>query len=70
MRPDEDFGSTADEDSGPEEHDLEAPDGDAAEQDTPSNPAEGPERVHRGDEVDEYDAVEQSRVVDLDDDYR
>jgi hypothetical protein len=54
----------------PEERDLEAPAADAVEQATPANPAEEPVPVHRGFEVNEYDAVEQARVVDLDDDYR
>jgi hypothetical protein len=54
----------------PEERDLEAPDADAVEQATPANPADAPTEVHRGLEVDEYDALEQARVVDLDDDYR
>ena len=54
----------------PEERDLEAPDADAVEQATPANPADDPAEVHRGLEVNEYDAVEQARVVELDDDYR
>jgi hypothetical protein len=54
----------------PEERDLEAPPEDAAEQATPANPAEEPVPVHRGLEVNEYDAVEQARVVELDEDYR
>jgi hypothetical protein len=61
----------------PDERDLEAPDADAVEQAMPTDPAEGAERptqVHRGldveREVNEYDAVEQARVVPLDDDDR
>jgi len=54
----------------PEERNPEAPETDAVEQATPANPADEPSEVHRGLEVDEYDAVEQSRVVDFDDDYR
>lgn len=55
---------------GPEERDPEAPEVDAFEQATPANPTDEPVEVHRGLEVDEYDAVEQARIVDLDDDYR
>jgi hypothetical protein len=54
----------------PEERDIEAPAADAAEQATPANPADAPVEVHRGLEVGEWDAVEQARVVELDDDYR
>jgi hypothetical protein len=54
----------------PEERDLEAPPADLVEQATPANPTEEPEEVHRGLEVAEWDAVEQSRVVELDDEYR
>ena len=61
----------------PDERDLEAPDADAAEQATPAQPAEeaaAPPQVHRGldfeREVNEYDAVEQARIVPLDDDDR
>ena len=50
--------------------DLEAPPEDALEQAIPQNPADQPDEVHTGDEVNEYDALEQSRTVDLDDDYR
>lgn len=50
--------------------DIEAPAEDAAEQAVPANPAEAPEEVHPGNEVNEYDALEQSLVVDLDDEYR
>jgi hypothetical protein len=54
----------------PEERDLEAPDVDAVEQAIPADPARRRVEVHRGLEVDEWDAVEQSRVVELDDEYR
>jgi hypothetical protein len=47
-----------------------APDADAVEQATPANPADQPDEVRRGLEVDDWDALEQARVVDLDDDYR
>ena len=49
---------------------VETPDADAAEQATAAYPDDDQEEVHRGLEVDEFDAVEQSRVVDLDEDYR
>ena len=61
----------------PDERDLEAPDADAAEQAIPADPLDHREdaaRVHRGldveREVNEWDAVEQARVVPLDDDDR
>ncbi|GEM_PF-924691 len=54
----------------PEERDIEAPPEDAVEQATPVDPTLEPVEVHRGLEVNEYDAVEQARVVELDDDYR
>lgn len=50
--------------------DPEAPADDAVDQATPANPADAPEEVHRGLEVGEWDALEQARIVDLDDDYR
>jgi hypothetical protein len=49
--------------------DLEAPTEDAAEQAVPAKPAEEPAEVSRGLEVGEWDAVEQSIVIDMDDDY-
>jgi hypothetical protein len=49
--------------------DLEAPTEDAAEQATPANPVEEPAEVSRALEVGEWDAVEQSIVIDMDDDY-
>ncbi|MEN3306651.1 MAG: hypothetical protein V7603_2853 [Micromonosporaceae bacterium] len=54
----------------PDERDPEAPDADMVDQVTPVNPAERPAETYRGLEVDEWDALEQSRVVELDDDYR
>ncbi|HZN71921.1 MAG TPA: hypothetical protein VFC00_09615 [Micromonosporaceae bacterium] len=66
--PDEEF--TSEDPLDPDERDIEAPDEDAVEQATPANPADAPVEIHRGLEVDEWDALEQSRVVDLDDDYR
>lgn len=56
----------------PAERDPEAAPEDVAEQARPADPAEnGDVEVHPGDDVNEWDAVEQSRVVDLEDeDYR
>jgi len=55
----------------PDELDVEAPEADAVEQATPVNPAERAAELRVGLEVDEADALEQSRVVSLDeDDYR
>jgi hypothetical protein len=57
----------------PDERDPEAPAADAVEQALPANPADEPDETphpHRGLEVNDYDAVEQNRSVDLDDDYR
>lgn len=53
----------------PDERDIEAPTADAVEQAIPADPVEAPTEVHRGLEVGEWDAVEQARVVDLEDDY-
>lgn len=53
----------------PVERDLEAPPADAVEQATPVRPADEPQEVRRGWEVGEWDAFEQSIVVDLDDEY-
>jgi hypothetical protein len=54
-----------------DERDIEAPEADAVEQATPADPAAVTRvDVPRGLEVNEYDAWEQSRVVELDDDYR
>jgi len=54
----------------PDDRDPEASDGDLVEQATVANPADEPDEVHRGLEVNEWDAVEQAHVVNLDDDYR
>jgi hypothetical protein len=55
----------------PNTRDIEAPAADAAEQAMPANPADEPVNT-RGPafEVNEYDALEQERIVELDDDYR
>ncbi|HEX6871655.1 MAG TPA: hypothetical protein VF163_11210 [Micromonosporaceae bacterium] len=59
------------EDLVPAERDIEAPDADAVEQATPADPRLARAELRRGLEVSEYDALEQSVVVDLeDDDYR
>jgi hypothetical protein len=64
------------EDRTPEDHldaderDIEAPEADAVEQATLIDPAAAPIEVPRGLEVNEYDALEQARVVEMDDDYR
>jgi hypothetical protein len=55
---------------GPVELGPEAPEADAVEQGLPADPSLRPDEVHRGLEVDEGDAVEQSRVVPLDDEDR
>lgn len=54
----------------PEERDLETPADDAVEQAIVANPADRDADVRRGLEVGEWDAVEQARVVDVDEDYR
>jgi hypothetical protein len=55
----------------PEERDPEAPVADAYEQAVPADPAEEPEGVYIVNPyVDEFDALEQAHVVELDDDYR
>jgi hypothetical protein len=54
----------------PDERDIEAPDADAVEQATPANPADLPQEVRVPFEANEYDAIEQARIVDLDDEYR
>jgi hypothetical protein len=66
-RPDEDL--ALGEHLTPDERDPEVPDGDALEQATPANPVDQPAEMHRGLEVNEWDAVEQATVVDLDDEY-
>jgi len=58
----------------PTDRGIETPIEDAAEQTTIANPTEAAaeidytEDVHRGLEVDEWDATEQARTVNLDDD--
>jgi hypothetical protein len=55
----------------PEERDIEASPEDVVEQATPANPAEATIEPRVPFEASEADALEQSRVVDLeDDDYR
>jgi hypothetical protein len=66
--PDEDF---APEDHlAPEERNPEASPEDAVEQATVADPSDSEPEVRRGLEVDEWDALEQARVVELDDEYR
>jgi hypothetical protein len=48
----------------PDERDFEASAEDTVEQATPADPAEEPVEVHRGLEVDEFDAIEQAQPVD------
>ncbi|MFV2017898.1 hypothetical protein [Micromonospora sp. LOL_023] len=52
----------------PDERDIEAPTDDTFEQSVAANPVDQEPEIHRGLEVDDWDAVEQSRIVDLDDD--
>jgi hypothetical protein len=62
---------TLDERLDPDKRDIEAPTADAAEQAMPANPTDEPATTRsRAFEVNEYDAIEQERVVNLDDDYR
>ncbi|MFI7609072.1 hypothetical protein ACIBTV_28695 [Micromonospora sp. NPDC049366] len=68
-QPDEDFTPSAH--LGPEERDPEAETADAVEQAAVVGPTEGDAEPHRGLEVDDWDAMEQARVVVGDeDDYR
>ncbi|BCB85796.1 hypothetical protein [Phytohabitans suffuscus] len=68
VEPDEDF---APEDHlAPEERDPETPAEDAVEQAMVIDPSGTEPEVHRGLEVDEWDALEQARIVEVDDDYR
>jgi hypothetical protein len=54
-----------------EERDPEASPADVQEQVTPVDPTEeGDEPPHLTNEVSEWDAIEQARVVELDEDYR
>nr|MDT0661846.1 hypothetical protein [Micromonospora sp. DSM 115978] len=67
--PDEDFAPESHLD--PDERDPEAPADDVVEQATPTEPVGEDQQVHRGLEVDEWDAIEQARIVGPeDDDYR
>jgi hypothetical protein len=50
----------------PEERDPEASPADVAEQAVPADPAEAAEEVHFEDEASEWDAIEQARIVELD----
>lgn len=52
----------------PDERDPEAPIGDAVEQSVPADPGEAPAEIHRGLEVDEFDAIEQGQPVTQDPD--
>lgn len=68
-QPDEDFAPS--DHLTPDERDPEAPPADAVEQATVAGPVDGDTEPHRGLEVADWDAVEQSRVVATDeDDYR
>jgi hypothetical protein len=57
----------------PDERDIEAPDADAMDQRIPADPRETarqlPPEPSRSLEVNDWDALEQAKVVDLDDDY-
>lgn len=64
--PEEEF--TPDEHLDPDERDLEAPPEDVVEQAIPADPRSRPVEIHRGLEVDEYDAIEQGQVVNIGDD--
>jgi len=54
----------------PDERDPEAPPDDVVEQATAADPAEEEPDVQRGLEVNEWDALEQARIVGPEDDYR
>ena len=68
-RPDEDLSPSGTQ-LDPAYRDPEAPPADAAEQAAPVAPTEEPDEVHPGLEVNEWDAVEQAIVIDLEDEYR
>ena len=57
----------------PDDKDIEAPDADAMDQRTPADPREAaqqrPPEPSRSLEVNDWDALEQAQVVELDDDY-
>lgn len=67
-QPDEEFAPSAH--LAPEERDLEAPAVDAVEQAMVADPARDEPDVRRGLEINDWDAMEQARVVDMDEDYR
>jgi hypothetical protein len=67
-QPDEDFAPG--DHLTPDERDPEAPESDALEQAIVADPARDEPEVHRGFEVDDWDAMEQARVIDMDEDYR
>jgi hypothetical protein len=69
------LGDRFDDQLNPETRDLEAPTADAAEQAMPANPLDAAELASELEsalpfEANEYDVLEQKRVVELDDDYR
>jgi hypothetical protein len=53
----------------PDERDPEAPTADVAEQSASVSPVQRQAEVHPGLEVGEWDAVEQSIVIEMDDEY-
>jgi hypothetical protein len=53
----------------PDERDPEAPTADLVEQSASVSPVQRQAEVHPGLEVGEWDAVEQSIVIDMDDEY-
>ncbi|MGA3486502.1 hypothetical protein ACK8GG_00625 [Micromonosporaceae bacterium DT55] len=69
-QPDEDE-FTPDESLPPGERNLETPERDAVEQAIPVDPSTEEPVVQRGFEVDDWDSLEQARIVGVDeDDYR
>jgi hypothetical protein len=68
-QPDEDL-ITVDDHLDPDERDIEAPAEDVLEQATPADPADAAVELRLPFEADEADVLEQSRIVELDDDYR
>jgi hypothetical protein len=67
-QPDEDFAPG--DHLTPDERDPEAPESDAVEQAIVADPARDEPEVHGRFEVADWDAIEQARVVDMDEDYR
>lgn len=65
-QPDDDFAPT--DHLTPDERDPEAPETDAFEQAITADPHIDEPDVHRGLEVDDWDAMEQARIVGPDDD--